>query len=145
MESLIICLYHIIVISISIFNNILDAIFLSHLNLIKLYFQYWKFSQFKSSFWFNLIKIIKTLYSNPQQIQMESKDKITTMDDLPVIDLSQYMGQDVKSDQVKYLCNQVAESLHQNGILIIKDPRVDEHDNDEYIDMMEKYFQSRGA
>lgn len=29
---------------------------------------------------------------------MESKDKITTMEDVPVIDLSQYMGQDANSD-----------------------------------------------
>ena len=57
---------------------------------------------------------------------MESKDKITTMDDVPVIDLSKYMGQDINSDEVKDLCGLVANSLHQNGILIIKDPRVDE-------------------
>jgi len=56
---------------------------------------------------------------------MESKDKITTMEDVPVIDLNEFMDKDENSAEVKALCASVAESLHQNGILIIKDPRVD--------------------
>jgi hypothetical protein len=41
-------------------------------------------------------------------------------------------------------CKKVAESLHKFGILIVRDPRVDHKDNDTYIDMMERYFESRG-
>jgi len=54
------------------------------------------------------------------------------------------MEQDASSESVMNLCSRVAESLHKNGILIIKDPRVNEKDNDDYIDMMEQYFMSRG-
>jgi hypothetical protein len=54
------------------------------------------------------------------------------------------MGQDETSESVKELCNSVAESLHRYGILIIKDPRAQEQDNNDYIDLMENYFDSRG-
>lgn len=38
----------------------------------------------------------------------------------------------------------MADCLHKYGILIVKDPRVDEKDNNDYIDLMEKYFEDRG-
>ena len=66
------------------------------------------------------------------------------MDDVPVIDLTKYMGQDPNSETVKEECRRVVESLHKYGILVVKDPRADQKDNSEYIDLMEKYFQSRG-
>ena len=75
---------------------------------------------------------------------MNSEKQITTIEDVPVIDLNKYMGQDARSPEVQQICSQVAESLHKYGILIIKDPRVVEQDNDDYIDLMEKYFESRG-
>ena len=37
-------------------------------------------------------------------------------------------------------CKKVAFSLHNYGILIFKDPRAKEQENEEYIDLMEKYF-----
>ena len=37
-------------------------------------------------------------------------------------------------------CKKVAYSFHKFGILIFKDPRVNEQDNDNYIDLVEKYF-----
>ena len=40
------------------------------------------------------------------------------------------------------MCRQVADSFHQYGILIIRDPRVNYQDNSDYIDLMEKYFDS---
>ena len=42
-------------------------------------------------------------------------------------------------------CERVANALHRYGILIFEDPRVKENDNDEYIDMMEKYFERAGS
>ena len=38
----------------------------------------------------------------------------------------------------------MAETLHKFGVLIIKDPRVNESDNDEYCEMVEKCFSIRG-
>jgi len=40
-------------------------------------------------------------------------------------------------------CTKVAESLHKYGILIFKDPRAKEQENEDYIDLMESYFDSR--
>ena len=40
-------------------------------------------------------------------------------------------------------CQTVAESLHKYGCLIIKDPRVNQQENSEFLDMMEKYFADR--
>jgi isopenicillin N synthase-like dioxygenase len=38
----------------------------------------------------------------------------------------------------------VAECFHRFGILLIRDPRVDMSDNEEYIDLMEDYFERTG-
>ena len=47
-------------------------------------------------------------------------------------------------DDVRVECQKVAECFHKFGILLIKDPRVDFEDNENYIDMMEDYFESTG-
>jgi isopenicillin N synthase-like dioxygenase len=69
---------------------------------------------------------------------------ISRIEDLPVIDLEQFMNADPKSKEVQDLCNLVASCFHNYGILLIKDPRAQQKDNSEYIDLMEKYFESRG-
>lgn len=38
----------------------------------------------------------------------------------------------------------MAECLHKYGILIWRDPRVNHSDNEEYLDMMEEYFEEEG-
>lgn len=75
-----------------------------------------------------------------------SSDTITTIEDVPIIDLEVYMNsQDQEGDsEIKALCKKVADSFHRYGILIVKDPRAHQKDNAEYIDMMEEYFESRG-
>jgi isopenicillin N synthase-like dioxygenase len=40
-------------------------------------------------------------------------------------------------------CRKAVEILHQTGVMILKDPRVDEKENDRFLDMMEKYYESR--
>ena len=66
------------------------------------------------------------------------------IEDLPTIDLQKYIGMDDSSSEVQAMCKQVAESFHKYGILLIKDPRAQQKDNSDYIDLMEKYFESRG-
>jgi isopenicillin N synthase-like dioxygenase len=61
-----------------------------------------------------------------------------TIDDVPVIDLQVFF--DRKSEVWEEECKKVALSLHKFGILIVKDPRVNEQENENYIDMVEKYF-----
>lgn len=69
---------------------------------------------------------------------------ITDIESLPIIDLEKYMGKDQNSQEVKEICAQVADCFHKFGILIIRDPRAQQKDNSDYIDLMEKYFESRG-
>ena len=73
-------------------------------------------------------------------------EEITKIEDIPVIDLATYMNSQsgAEDPEVKKLCDSVAECLHKYGILIVRDPRVNDKDNDDYIDLMEKYFDSRG-
>lgn len=59
----------------------------------------------------------------------------------PVIDVAAFLN---NTETCLEECKKVAESLHKYGILVFKDPRVNHSDNDEYIDMMEKYFSTRG-
>ncbi|KAM6563138.1 hypothetical protein CsatB_023136 [Cannabis sativa] len=63
--------------------------------------------------------------------------------DLPVIDLSDYLSTTATSDaQLSELCGVVSRSLRETGALLVKDPRCSAQDNDLFIDMMERYFQS---
>jgi hypothetical protein len=64
----------------------------------------------------------------------------TTIEDIPIVDLSIYISSDPVSSYVSSLCKTVADSFHKYGICIIKDPRVEMKDNSDYIDLMEKYF-----
>ena len=41
-------------------------------------------------------------------------------------------------------CRKIAQSFHQFGIAIVRDPRVSFSANDEYISMMERYFEQTG-
>lgn len=58
-----------------------------------------------------------------------------TLTEVPVIDVSAYLSQTPGAWEEQ--CRLVAQSLHQFGILIWRDPRVQEQDNEEYIDLME--------
>ena len=58
-------------------------------------------------------------------------------DQIPVIDADIYMK---KKDGWETECQKVAESFHKYGIVKFKDPRVQEQDNNTFIDMVEKYF-----
>ena len=60
--------------------------------------------------------------------------------DLPVIDISSFIGGG-KPDFNE--AKRIVEGLHQYGALAIRDPRVDESGNTEFLNMMEKYFESR--
>lgn len=59
------------------------------------------------------------------------------MEDVPIIDVQKFL---TKEEGWEIECDKVAESLHKYGILIFKDPRAKEQDNEDYIDLMEKYF-----
>lgn len=59
---------------------------------------------------------------------------------LPHIDIEKYFQKESHPDTYELECEKVANALHQYGILIIKDPRVNESHNNTFLDLMERYF-----
>jgi len=59
--------------------------------------------------------------------------------DVPIIDVQAFLDKDPA--RMEEQCRLVAQSLHEFGILIWRDPRVNEQDNEDYIDMVEEYFE----
>ena len=59
----------------------------------------------------------------------------------PIIDMEAFFlkAEDGKWEQE---CQKVAYSFHKFGICIVRDPRVNHEDNENYIDMVERYFES---
>ena len=71
--------------------------------------------------------------------EMANKEPLI-LEDVPIIDFSVFFdGQDKEAAELE--CRKVAESFHQFGICIVRDPRVSYQKNDEYIDMVESYFE----
>ena len=58
-------------------------------------------------------------------------------EEIPIIDAKLYMNQEQGWEDE---CKKVAYSFHKFGIVKFRDPRVKEQDNDDYINMVEKYF-----
>jgi hypothetical protein len=62
--------------------------------------------------------------------------------EIPVIDVETYFS---GSEEAKLAeCKKVVQSLHEFGVLVWRDPRVKFEDNEEYIDLMEEYFELQG-
>ena len=69
--------------------------------------------------------------------------------DIPIIDMQTYISASQNPDQwteeAKVECQKVAECLHKFGILLLIDPRVKFQDNEDYLQLMEQYFEKTGA
>jgi isopenicillin N synthase-like dioxygenase len=69
----------------------------------------------------------------------KSRNAELTMDNFPIIDLANYInktGEGWEKD-----CKLIANLLSEYGILIVKDPRVAESDNNTFVDMIEQYYE----
>lgn len=72
------------------------------------------------------------------QQQRSANDKMAdSFDEMPVIDAHKYLERLPGWEEE---CEKVSHCLHKYGILIFRDPRAKEQDNEEYIDLMERYF-----
>jgi hypothetical protein len=58
--------------------------------------------------------------------------------ELPVIDLCFDLGKKVDPVSYKEECKKVAKAFHDYGIVIVKDPRVSQADNEVFLDTMER-------
>ncbi|PRP75453.1 hypothetical protein PROFUN_15738 [Planoprotostelium fungivorum] len=61
-------------------------------------------------------------------------------DQLSPVDLSSFLN-DKESQQSKDDCRRIAQTLRDTSCLVIRDPRVSEIENSNFIDMMEKYYE----
>lgn len=68
-------------------------------------------------------------------------DGINFTDDVPLIDVLAFLNADRDPARAQEMCRLVAHSLHEYGVLVWRDPRVWEQDNEDYKDMMEEYFE----
>ena len=59
---------------------------------------------------------------------------------VPVVDITKFVAN--QSSELE--CKRIASSLSDYGCVIVKDPRVNENHNKQFLDTMEKYFESRG-
>jgi isopenicillin N synthase-like dioxygenase len=67
---------------------------------------------------------------------------ICELEDIPIIDVQAYF--DKTPGKYEEECRKVAQSFHQFGIILFKDPRVEPEHNEEYLNMIEKYFEQTG-
>ncbi len=56
------------------------------------------------------------------------------MDDIATVDFSNFEELNPAN------CQQLAASLQAPGCVIVRDPRIDERDNERFLDVMERYF-----
>lgn len=59
---------------------------------------------------------------------------------LPVVEFSAFFDKEKDPARYQAECAKVAHALHHFGLVILRDPRVAEADNNRFIDMMERYF-----
>lgn len=59
---------------------------------------------------------------------------------LPVVEFSAFFDKDKDPARYQAECEKVAHALHHFGLVIVKDPRVAESDNNRFLNMMERYF-----
>ena len=60
---------------------------------------------------------------------------------IPLIDLQLYFDRETSPEAFRAECTKVADSFHNCGIVLLKDPRVNPEHNNSFLDMMEKYFE----
>lgn len=59
-------------------------------------------------------------------------------EDIPVIDISTWIGECSGADPGD--CRRLANALHCFGVVLVRDPRVSDMDNDVFLNQMETYY-----
>jgi isopenicillin N synthase-like dioxygenase len=70
-----------------------------------------------------------------------SPANVTSLDLIPTIDLGDFLNRQNGSARWESDCKKISELLHEYGILIIKDPRVAEVENENFINLLERYYE----
>lgn len=58
-----------------------------------------------------------------------------------MIDFNKFFDKSNCQEEYVAECKKVADALHHYGLCIVQDPRVLESKNNQFLDMMEKYFE----
>ena len=61
---------------------------------------------------------------------------------LPVIDAAALLS---KSPKMAEECRKAVDCMHKTGVMILRDPRVNESENEQFLDMMESYYEQASA
>lgn len=80
---------------------------------------------------------MKDLSQGPSEVPED-----LNLTEVPIIDFEAFFEK--KEGQWELECRKVAQSFHKFGICIVRDPRVRHEQNEEYIDMVESYFEKVG-
>lgn len=59
--------------------------------------------------------------------------------DITIVDTSSMMSGNPSAEA----CRKVVEGFHKHGVIAIRDPRVNESKNQEFLNLMTRYFESR--
>jgi len=78
---------------------------------------------------------------NKQESKEVTSTKKNNILKLPVIEISAFFNKSTDPETYKVECKKVADALHKYGVAIVRDPRVDEKDNNTFLDMLERYFE----
>lgn len=79
-----------------------------------------------------------TAVAAPEDAAIVAKRVEEEMASFPVISLSNYLS---SSGDAAAQCSEIAHLLHEFGILIVRDERVDDRLNTNFLDMMEQYYE----
>ena len=87
------------------------------------------------------------LFSRRKQNKDESKGEVPATGKpktlkLPVIEASTFFAKEQNRAAYHEQCLKVADALHRYGVAIIRDPRVNENDNNTFLNLLERYFES---
>eukprot|EP00736_Rhodelphis_marinus_P005228 Rmarinus@m.20228 len=63
--------------------------------------------------------------------------------DVPVFDLAPFLAAKDKenlSEELKNVCKEISDNFRRTGVIIVRDPRVSEDDNNRFLDLLERYW-----
>jgi hypothetical protein len=86
--------------------------------------------------------VVAYVYSSFKKSSKAQKPKSSSKLLLPVVDLQSYFQKEKDPETYLKETAKVAEALHKFGVCVVRDPRVVEADNDAFLQMMERYFES---
>ena len=90
-----------------------------------------------------IIEIPTEIMQAQQQPSVQTRQSLLdefSFEEPPIINMKAFFDRE-NNPSWEEECRKVAYSFHKFGICVVRDPRVQHDDNDNYIDMVERYFE----